>query len=58
MMSTLDIYAHGSALKHLRHRQLLCVSSEEVSRFSTEKHQQVSLPKLISHTAGLLHEGH
>lgn len=47
-----DIYAVGKADKHLRHRQVSLVGKSDVSRFSISKHQQVDLPKLISHCAG------
>jgi hypothetical protein len=42
-------YAVGSFDKHFRHRQMLLFGKDEVSLFSIEKHQQVSLPWLISH---------
>ncbi len=45
-------YAVGSFDKHFRHRQVLLFGKAEVSLFSIEKHQQVSLPWLISHCAG------
>ncbi|EEX94244.1 hypothetical protein VIOR3934_20335 [Vibrio orientalis CIP 102891 = ATCC 33934] len=37
-------YAVGSFDKHFRHRQVLLLGKDEVSLFSIEKHQQVSLP--------------
>ena len=57
----LDRFTHywiGNADKHLRHMQTSPVGILLVSRFSSSKHQQVSLPALISHWAGALHCGH
>lgn len=58
MHKTWDFYARGNLLRHLRHKQLSAFSRREVSRCSSEKHQQVSLPKLMSHMVFESQEGH
>ena len=51
-------YWIGKSDKHLRHIHTPALGIELVSLFSSSKHQQVSLPALISHWAGSLHCGH
>ncbi len=46
-----DIYAMGSVVKHFLHKHESVLLSDEVSRCSSSKHQQVLLPKLISQVA-------